>query len=131
MRKFYFSISTIAFSFFIFGFAGADATVAQRTETEDIELTEGARKDGFEVSEERGKLYVQARNVFDPISKERLEGLKKLRIVCEDSERRELQQIVDALFEAGSTRRLRTRCNTVTEQRIKLIVFVMSKEINP
>lgn len=129
MKRFYFLAFTVILGLFIFGF-GATDSFAQRTEVEELELTEGARKDGFEVSEERGKLYVQARNVFDPISKERLEGLKKSRIICEDSEKRELQRIVDALFEAGAAR-IRTPCRTGGEQRIRSVFILMRKEINP
>lgn len=117
----------IFFGFFVLGFAATD-TFAQRNE--EHELTEGARKDGFEVSEERGKLYVQARNVFDPISKERLEGLEKLRIVCKDSEKRELQQLVEALFEAGSTNRIRTPCKATSERTV-LLVVVLARKIEP
>lgn len=82
----------------VLSFTATD-TFAQRDVK--IELTKDARKDGYEISEKRGKLYVQINNVFDPIRKKRLEGLQELELRCREQD--PIQILKDIVFKNGST----------------------------
>lgn len=82
----------------ILGFTVTD-TFAQRDVK--IELIKNAEKNGYEISEKRGKLFVKVYNVFDPISKKRLEGLQELELRCREQD--PLQIIKDIVFKKGST----------------------------
>lgn len=103
MKKSKFIVISLFCIILILGFTVSD-TFAQRDgseENEEIILIKDARKNGYQLSKKKGKFFVQINNVFDPITKKRLEGLRDLKFRCKEQD--PIQRVAAIMFKNGST----------------------------
>lgn len=123
MKKHGFILFSLVLILFVFGFMSVD-THAQRDDGSEknveINLTQNARQNGYKVSNKRGKIYVQAINVLDPITKRLLEGEHEFRLRCKKED--PLKRIADIMFRNGSTKPLLTICEDVEGEALATLV---------
>lgn len=118
MRKNKFITVLVFCSIFILSLS-VNNTFAQRNKNK-IKLTKDARKNGYEISKKRGKIYVQAKNVVDPITKKLLEGLHELEFICKNQD--EIQKLKNIIFKNGSTKPLLVICEDVEGEALATLV---------